>query len=168
MKYTKEMLEPLVCGSTSFGQVIDKLGMKRGGGTQANIIRRINQFGLSTSHFLGQGWSRGKAGKATPKLHFSEVLVKNRTGRREHADILRRALTEAGVPYVCENGHLPEWQSKPLVLEVDHKNGDNLDNRKDNLRFLCPNCHTQTDNFGSKNFATVVEWQTRTAQNRVG
>lgn len=48
-------------------------------------------------------------------------------------------------------GQLPEWNGKPLVLVVDHINGDSSDNRLENLRFVCPNCDMQLPTFGSKN-----------------
>jgi 5-methylcytosine-specific restriction endonuclease McrA len=44
-----------------------------------------------------------------------------------------------------------EWLGKPLTLELDHVNGDNTDNRRENLRFLCPNCHSQTPTYRRKN-----------------
>jgi Zn finger protein HypA/HybF involved in hydrogenase expression/predicted nucleic acid-binding Zn ribbon protein len=54
--------------------------------------------------------------------------------------------------YSCEAcGNNGEWNGKPLVLQLDHVNGNNTDNRLENLRFLCPNCHTQTDTFVGKN-----------------
>lgn len=65
---------------------------------------------------------------------------------------LRRALMEIGRPYACEFcGNPGEWQGKPLNLEVDHISGNRFDDRKENLRFLCPNCHSQTETFGSRN-----------------
>jgi protein-arginine kinase activator protein McsA len=45
----------------------------------------------------------------------------------------------------------PEWNGQPLRLQIDHINGNPVDNRQENLRFLCPNCHSQTINFGTKN-----------------
>jgi predicted RNA-binding Zn-ribbon protein involved in translation (DUF1610 family) len=60
-------------------------------------------------------------------------------------------LHESGVPYVCEVcGIEAEWNGKPIVLHVVHISGDWLDNRKENLRFLCPNCHSQTPTFAGR------------------
>ena len=53
--------------------------------------------------------------------------------------------------YKCEKCGLSEWQGEPLICELHHINGDSTDNRIENLIILCPNCHSQTDNFRSKN-----------------
>ena len=154
MKYTKEVLEPIVLESFSFADVIRGLGLRWSGGTQSNIVRRVRLAGLDTSHFLGQGHNRGK--QSNRRLHWKKVLVLHRSGigKKESALRLRRAMVESGIPHQCVKcGCLPEWQGSSLVLEIDHRNGDNLDNRKKNVRFLCPNCHSQTENFGSKNFS---------------
>ena len=61
-------------------------------------------------------------------------------------------MLEAGIPYLCERCQIPpEWKERPLGLQIDHCDGDLLNNEVDNLRFLCPNCHSQTVNFGAKN-----------------
>jgi hypothetical protein len=81
------------------------------------------------------------------------VLVKGRRGKEEREDtgILRRAMIESGIPHQCELcRRFAEWLGLPLVLEIDHISGDWTDNERTNIRFLCPNCHSQTRNFRSK------------------
>ena len=51
----------------------------------------------------------------------------------------------------CYKCGLTMWNDKPLKLQLHHINGDNRDNRIENLQLLCPNCHSQTDNFCKKN-----------------
>ena len=94
MKYTKEVLEPLVRDSLSFADVIRKLGLRWSGGTQSNIVRRTRLYGLDTSHFLGQGHNRGK--RSNKRLHWKKILVLHRSGigKKESAPRLRRAMVE--------------------------------------------------------------------------
>ncbi len=153
MKYTKELLEPLVRDSLSYSEVIRKLGLKWAGGTQSHIKRRIDDFGLNTSHFLGQKRNRGLAHVGGPeKLHWSKILVLNRgDNRKEKTATLRRAMIESGIPHACGVCHCePIWRGKPLVLQISHQNGNSADNRKKNIRFDCPNCHSQTEDFGGR------------------
>jgi hypothetical protein len=153
MKYTKELLAPVVAESKSYAEVIRRLGLDWSGGTQNHLVSRIKSHGLNTSHFLGQGRNCGTEHKGgNKKLHWSEVLVLNRRrGWKEGVSRLRQAMIDSGIPYVCACcGCRPEWRGQPLILEIDHENGDSRDNRRGNVRFLCPNCHSQTENFGNK------------------
>jgi hypothetical protein len=157
-KYTKEVLEPVVRESKSYAQVIRKFGLKQTGGSQANFARLVKVYEIDISHFLGQRSNQGGAHLGGPeKLHWSSILVLDRHGRKERASRLREAMIEAGIPHVCAVcGGKPEWLGELLVLEIDHKNGNTLDNRKRNVRFLCPNCHSQTENYGKRGCGGMV------------
>lgn len=150
-KYTRELLEAAVRESTSVLQVMGKIGApKSSGGAHAWTKALIKEYKLDTSHFLGQAHYKGQSSftKKSPK----EILVIRTNGRREDAHRLRRALVESGITYECKVcSQPPTWNGKPLTLQVDHINGDPLDNRINNLRFICPHCHTQTNNWGTKN-----------------
>jgi len=150
MKHTKEILEPLVRESLSVAEVIRKLGYKNlDGGTHSHVTRRIKAFGIDMSHFLGQARQRGIV--SPKRLSCIDVLVKYRKNRKEDTSRLRRAMIESGIEHVCGTcGIGPSWNGKSLVLQISHKNGDSSDNQKSNLHFECPNCHSQTDDFGGR------------------
>lgn len=154
--YTKEILEPLVKTSFTVAEVMRKLNMRWSGGSQANITNRIKQYGIDMSHFTGQGSRKGKFGE---RKTATEILVLRTNNKRTEARFLRRALIEVGVPYQCCECRLnPMWNGKELRLHVDHINKNWKDDRRENLRFLCPNCHTQTDGYsGSKGLTGVTE-----------
>lgn len=147
-KYSKETLQSVVLESVSITEVMRKLGFKTiSGGCHANIQRRIKFFSIDTKHFLGRRANRGFHHKGgTPSLEPDDVLVYDRrAGYKEKVSTLRKALIQSGLIEKCEGCETdPTWRGKPLKLQIDHKNGDPLDNRTGNHRFLCPNCHSQT------------------------
>ncbi|GAA3493017.1 hypothetical protein GCM10019016_001150 [Streptomyces prasinosporus] len=142
---TAEELGAAAADSISIAQLLRRLG-RPDNGTQRALLRQwIAEDDVSTAHFLGRAHRRGKPG-VVPLRQPEDILVKHEGQRRTKTALLRRALREVGVPYECaECGTAPEWLGRPMTLEIDHINGDWSDDRKGNLRLLCPNCHASTD-----------------------
>ncbi|MFF4753096.1 HNH endonuclease signature motif containing protein [Streptomyces sp. NPDC002514] len=145
VKWTREVLEQAVAASTNMCEVLRHLGLEVVGGHHTHISRRIKAYGIDTSHFQ-MPTQRGKPWRArTPEALLVEQPVGN--ARRVPSDRLKWALTALGVPERCALCGTAVWRGCPLPLEVDHINGNWRDNRIGNLRFLCPNCHSATDNY---------------------
>lgn len=142
-KYTKEVLEEAARNSTSVMGVLRYLGRPQAGGNHSHIKRQLDKFGIDTSHFTGRGHNAGKS--AGNRKSPSEILILFPEGsNRPKPRQLKRAMIESGMEYKCACGLTNEWQGTTLVLEVDHIDGNWLNNRLENLRFICPNCHSQT------------------------
>ena len=84
------------------------------------------------------------------EIKFEESFIENSPTTR--AVIRKYIIRHNLIPYVCEKcGNDGNWQGTVLTLQLDHKNGVNNDHRLENLRWLCPNCHSQTDTFTGRN-----------------
>ena len=151
-KYTKEILEPIVLQSISVAQVLRKLKLRECGSIHAYLSKRIRDLEINTSHFLGRRANSIIKNYPT-KTPWQQLLVKRTTGGRQKSRRLRRALIELGRAYICESCGLgSQWNNKSITLQINHKNRDWLDDRQENIEFLCPNCHSQTEGWcGSKN-----------------
>lgn len=84
----------------------------------------------------------------------SVVFVENSSYPRHRLKF--RIIEGNMIPHKCECGIGSEWNGKKLSLQLDHKNGINNDNRIVNLRFLCPNCHSQQMTYAGKNKKNVL------------
>lgn len=149
MRYTKEMLEEAVKDSLSFSDVLRKLGIPPVGNRHTHIANRIRKFGIDTNHFLGRAANSGINHKGGPeKRTWQSVLA---VGKIEKAVVLRRAMIESGRQYKCECKDCPiadSWLGKAIRLQINHKDANRKNNTPENVEFLCPNCHSQTETWG--------------------
>ncbi|MFI7383003.1 HNH endonuclease [Streptomyces sp. NPDC049813] len=149
--YPRTEFTRAVAASRSLAGALRELGEPRvNGSTWAKAQRSIAAYGLSTGHFTGQGHL---VGTTSPRRKSAqEILVRQAPGsRRTSTSLLRRALCDLGAAVVCAACGLGErWRDRRLVLEIDHVNGDRADNRPENLRYLCPSCHSQTRTFSNR------------------
>ncbi|MFD0269281.1 HNH endonuclease [Streptomyces sp. NPDC127106] len=149
--FAREELAEAVAGSRSMAGVMRALGRHPfDGAARAKARRSIETYGLSTEHFTGQGHTAGRPSPS--RKSAAEILRRlNADSPRTKTATLRRALNDLGVPPVCDACGIGDtWRGLRLVLEIDHINGDRLDNRRENLRYLCPSCHSQTQTFANR------------------
>lgn len=157
IEYTKDFLEKACKQSTSYRQVLILSGRCPDGGGNVKLLKqKIKEFNIDISHFGHKGWSKGLTKKDNPNLGskekytLSEVFIENSPVTQA---VLRRYIKRHNViDYKCAFcGNIGEWLNTEIALELDHINGINNDNRIENLRFLCPNCHATTKTYCGKN-----------------
>lgn len=153
VKYSKELLEPLIKESYSIAEVIRKLGLKAAGGNYKTINKKIQEFNLDISHFIGQRWNKGKSfSEETAIYPLDEVLQKNVI---YSSNTLKNRLIKNNLKEnKCEVCGI---SGEDVILELHHINGNHYDNRLENLQLLCPNCHSKTTNFRNRNQSNTTE-----------
>ena len=146
-KYTKSELVEAVSTSTSLRQTLIKLNVAPYGGNYDVLRRAIRHHHLDTTHFKGQAWNKGK--KLPAKKPLAKYLTRNSS--ISSYKLKNRLLQEQLIEAKCSNCGKSSWLSQPIPLELDHINGNNKDNRFENLRLLCPNCHALTPTYRGRN-----------------
>lgn len=147
---TNDEVRQAVSESMSIRQTLMKLDLKPIGGNYRVIKRRIKELNLDTSHFTGMGHLKGKTHNWSPKIPLEKILVEGST--YQTYKLKNRLLKEGHLTNECAECKLGStWNGKDINHHLDHINGDNTDNRIENLRLLCPNCHSQTDTYAGKN-----------------
>lgn len=138
--FSKEEISEIVQTSYSNREVARKLGYAvDSGGTMTSLKKMYLELELDTSHFKGQGWNK-------ENFDYSRFRYGNNI---KTANALNALIALRG--HRCECCGLTEWLDNPISLEVHHEDGDSLNNTLENLKLLCPNCHSLTNNYKGKN-----------------
>lgn len=144
-------LAEIVKNSLSITEVLEQIGLTPRSGNFLTAQKYINQYKLDTSHFnpflAGQ---KKKAGTKYQLIPIEEILEGFHPTFRTY-NLKLRLIKEGVKEYKCEECGLIEWRGNSITLDLDHINGISTDHRLENLRLLCPNCHSQTPTFKGRN-----------------
>lgn len=132
-------LKEIVLKCTSFSEVMRQLGYKSFASQQPALKQYLEKNNIDYSHFKGHAWNKNEI----PLFGDNDFGIVNKRSIRE---VLLKER-----PYQCENCGLTNWLGKPIILQVHHIDGNSNHNTRNNLMLLCPNCHSQTENWCNKN-----------------
>lgn len=144
VEYDEADLRAAVSQARCLAEAIRLLGDAPTPVTYRRLKRGLARHGIDTSHFSTVAQQGGRAREPLDRLLTA--------GRRTNSGTLRRRLIREGrKEHVCEECGARRWRGQPMPLELDHVNGDRSDNRLENLRLLCPNCHALTPTYRGRN-----------------
>lgn len=151
-RWTDQQFEEAVKSSHSVAQVLRALGLRVTGANYQTVAATTDRLKLDTSHWTGQGHLKGRSHNWAIKIPLDKILVEN-SSYLGTDNLKKRLLRDGLLEFRCYQVGcgISTWNGKPLVLQLDHINGNRRDNRLVNLRLLCPNCHSQTETFTGRN-----------------
>jgi hypothetical protein len=145
-KWSFEELKPLIESSNSKAEVLEKMGLTLKAGNYRTLKRYFDLYGIDNDLY------KGNPRRNVTKVKYSDSEIFCENSQYNSGHLKNRVLRSNLLEYKCVScGNTGEWMGGKLILQIDHINGINNDNRIENLRFLCPNCHSQTETYAGKN-----------------
>lgn len=143
-KITDDEVIDAVSNSVSMSEAAKKLNIPF-----MSLKSRAQRLGIYNPASAGEfGWPKGH--RPFNKIDLDEIL----DGKHPHyqtSKLRDRLVNEGVLEYRCSNCGIGEWLGNRIALELHHKDGNSMNHKRKNICFLCPNCHSQTDNHGGKN-----------------
>lgn len=154
--YTKEDLQALLDSSYSYSDILKKMDLNASSGNYKTLHKVINEYQLNTK-ILEENRKNNNYGHPYSSRPLSEYLKENCC---YPTDRLKKRLFKEGIKEEkCEICGLISWLDKEISLQLHHKDGDNTNNSLENLQILCPNCHSQTNNYAGKNAKKKIKYK---------
>jgi Zn finger protein HypA/HybF involved in hydrogenase expression len=145
-----ESLQKLLDNSCSFVEVLNNLGLSAHSGNHRTLQERIKHDNLNIEILAAKRKEKVKIINKRRQINIEDIFTVNSnfSTKTVKSKVLQGNLIE----YKCNNcGNNGRWNGEKLILQLEHKNGNSKDHRLENLCFLCPNCHSQTETFSGKN-----------------
>ena len=143
---TEEQIRTATQNSQSIADFCRAVGWQPRGDNYKMFHKYVLKYNLDISHFTGKCTNMGN--KLKVGIPIEEMFVK---GRCVGTKVLKKKIIRENLlEYKCSHCGISEWNGKPLSLQIHHIDGDHFNNELSNLEFICPNCHSQTDNFSGK------------------
>lgn len=149
----KETWQELINVSTSYSDLLSRIGKRDGRQDYKALKIFLRQFpDLDFSKMQENAQKK----EHVNEIPFGEVFKK---GTNYSSSLLRNKLIKAGIKTFkkCEECGITEWNGKPIVIQLHHKDGDRTNNELDNIAELCPNCHSQTENYSRKKNRSTIK-----------
>ena len=150
--YTKEELQQFLDDSTSYGEVLSKIGLGPKGRNPDTLKKVIQEYQLDETRLNQNRYEKYvQCARNTHKKNITPLsnILKKNSKFQSHKLLLR--LYESGLKIPkCEYCGITEWNGKPISFHLHHEDGDNTNNELKNLSVICPNCHSQTETYAGR------------------